>query len=127
MLIRRAVFDSIGLFDPDYFFGFEDVDFCLRARGAGLLTVATGAAIAEHEGQASIGRRSARRISFATRNHLLLASRRFQRRSTGARWFQTVAILGWNLAHVLFSSDVPLRQGWRGFLNGAHDYFSDTP
>jgi N-acetylglucosaminyl-diphospho-decaprenol L-rhamnosyltransferase len=31
LLIRRAVFDAIGLLDEEYFFSFEDLDFCLKA------------------------------------------------------------------------------------------------
>lgn len=36
MLIRKNVFDAIGFFDERYFLYFEDVDFCLRAKQAGL-------------------------------------------------------------------------------------------
>jgi len=32
MLIKKEVFDKIGLLDPDYFLYFEDVDFCVRAQ-----------------------------------------------------------------------------------------------
>ncbi len=35
MIIRREVFDAIGLLDESYFLYFEEVDFCLRARRAG--------------------------------------------------------------------------------------------
>ena len=35
MMIRRAVFEAIGLLDEHYFMYFEEVDFCLRARRAG--------------------------------------------------------------------------------------------
>jgi N-acetylglucosaminyl-diphospho-decaprenol L-rhamnosyltransferase len=35
MVIRRAVFEAIGLLDENYFMYFEEVDFCLRARRAG--------------------------------------------------------------------------------------------
>ena len=35
MMIRREVFESIGLLDEGYFMYFEEVDFCLRARRAG--------------------------------------------------------------------------------------------
>lgn len=35
MLIKREVFDKIGLFDEKYFFYFEDADFCTRAQKAG--------------------------------------------------------------------------------------------
>lgn len=34
-LIKRVVFEKIGLLDDDYFAYFEDVDFCLRAQMAG--------------------------------------------------------------------------------------------
>jgi GT2 family glycosyltransferase len=35
MMIRRPVFDSVGLLDEKYFMYFEEVDFCLRANRAG--------------------------------------------------------------------------------------------
>jgi len=35
MLIRRKVFEKIGLLNEKYFLFFEDPDFCLRAKKAG--------------------------------------------------------------------------------------------
>jgi GT2 family glycosyltransferase len=35
LVIRREVFDAVGLLDEGYFMYFEEVDFCLRARRAG--------------------------------------------------------------------------------------------
>jgi GT2 family glycosyltransferase len=35
MIIRREVFDAIGLMDEGYFMYYEEVDFCLRANRAG--------------------------------------------------------------------------------------------
>jgi N-acetylglucosaminyl-diphospho-decaprenol L-rhamnosyltransferase len=35
MMIRKEVFDDIGLLDDGYFLYFDDVDFCFRAREAG--------------------------------------------------------------------------------------------
>lgn len=35
MMIRKEVFDDIGLLDEGYFLYFDDVDFCFRARRAG--------------------------------------------------------------------------------------------
>src|SRR6185295_12171966 len=49
MLITRDVFEAIGLFDEDYFFSFEDLDFCLRARRAGFTTVLATSAVTYHE------------------------------------------------------------------------------
>ncbi len=37
MMIRREVFESIGLLDEGYFLYYEETDFCLRARRAGWL------------------------------------------------------------------------------------------
>lgn len=39
MLIKREVINRIGLFDEGYFFGAEDMDFCLRAGKSGWQTV----------------------------------------------------------------------------------------
>lgn len=75
MLVRREVFEAVGLFAEEFFYGFEDLDFCLRARAAGFRVACVSAAVVEHEGAASIGRHSPRRLYFAARNHLLLASR----------------------------------------------------
>ena len=33
MIVRRKVFDAIGLLDENYFLYFEETDFCLRANG----------------------------------------------------------------------------------------------
>ena len=55
MLVTRAVFERIGLLDGDYFFSFEDVDFCLRARKAGFETVLSARASVYHEGGRSVG------------------------------------------------------------------------
>ncbi len=35
MIVRREVFEAIGLLDDRYFLYFEETDFCRRARGAG--------------------------------------------------------------------------------------------
>jgi GT2 family glycosyltransferase len=35
LLVHRKVFETVGLFNPDYFMYAEDVDFCWRARQAG--------------------------------------------------------------------------------------------
>jgi hypothetical protein len=35
LVVRREVFESIGLFDEGFFLYFEEVDYCLRAREAG--------------------------------------------------------------------------------------------
>src|SRR4029453_7424072 len=61
MLVRREVFAAIGLLDEAYFFSFEDIDFCLRARDRGFETACVQDARAYHEGSGSLGRRAGKR------------------------------------------------------------------
>ncbi|MGB2717610.1 MAG: glycosyltransferase [Vicinamibacterales bacterium] len=72
VLIRRSVFDAAGLLDEQFFFSFEDIEFCLRARRAGFDVLGVSEAIAYHEGGRSIGRMSPERVYYAARNHLRL-------------------------------------------------------
>ncbi|MBO9342662.1 MAG: glycosyltransferase family 2 protein [Roseiflexus sp.] len=53
VLIRRGVFERIGLFDERYFFYYEDTDFCLRARSAGFEIAYLPGAIVHHAVSAS--------------------------------------------------------------------------
>jgi GT2 family glycosyltransferase/glycosyltransferase involved in cell wall biosynthesis len=120
MLIRRSVFEQIGLLDEDYFFSFEDIDFCLRAADRGYRSECVQASIAYHEGGKTIGRRSVRRVYFATRNHLKLQAR------VGApafRLVQAAAVVGLNAAYVAFSSEVPAFGGLAAVARGAWDHF----
>ena len=130
MLVRREVFDRVGLLTEEFFFGFEDLDFCLRARGSGYRVACIGDATVRHDGHATIGRSSSRRIYFGTRNHLLLAQRTDQavsgRRVTIGtailRFARTTSIAGLNLAHVLATPDVDTFDGLRAWARGIRDY-----
>jgi GT2 family glycosyltransferase/glycosyltransferase involved in cell wall biosynthesis len=121
MLIRRAVFERAGLLDEAYFFSFEDIDFCLRARDAGFHTGCVQDAIAYHEGGRTIGRRSARRVYFATRNHLRLAAQAGRPRGTSLR---AGLVVGLNAAYVLVSPEAPLIRGASAVVRGAWHHFT---
>jgi GT2 family glycosyltransferase len=122
MLVRRAVFEQVGLFFEDYFFGFEDLDLCLRARAAGFATACVGSAVVAHEGSVSIGRASPQRIYYATRNHLLLAARTSPPGSSVARSLRTISIAAINLAFVLTRAPVPRRAGLSAFRRALADH-----
>ena len=115
MLIRREVFEKIGFFDEAYFFSFEDIDFCLRAREVGFEISVAQDARAYHEGGRSIGRRSPRRVYFGTRNHLRLAARTGHRATRPVRFAMVTAL---NAAYVLVSPESPLVGGAAAFARG---------
>ena len=119
MLIRREVFEQIGLLAEEYFFSFEDLDFCLRARAAGQATLCVGGARAYHEGGRSIGARSARRLYFATRNHLLMARRVAPAPSRAHAVLRGAVIVGLGLVHALAKSDAPAAAGVASVVRGA--------
>jgi GT2 family glycosyltransferase len=49
-ITRRSLIERIGLFDPDYFWYHDDVDFSWRARLAGFKVVTVPSAIVYHKG-----------------------------------------------------------------------------
>jgi GT2 family glycosyltransferase len=122
MLVNRAVFDRIGVFDADYFFSFEDLDFCLKARAAGFATVLAGSAAAYHEGGKSIGASSPRRLYFAARGHLLLARRASTAAGPLAVWPRTVSIVALNLAHAIVSRGGTAAARVGAVVRGTRDY-----
>jgi len=125
MLIRRAVFDAIGLLDDDYFFSFEDLDFCLAARRAGFSTVLAGGALAYHEGGLSMGAGSPRRLYFAARNHLRLAQRANPDANAIASAGRTASIVMLNVAHALRAKGGSLADRLRAVARGTRDYLAN--
>jgi GT2 family glycosyltransferase len=55
MMIRREVFEDIGLFDERFFLYYEETDFCLRAKARGWSTYYVRASAVAHIGGASTG------------------------------------------------------------------------
>ncbi|MEW6071758.1 MAG: glycosyltransferase family 2 protein [Planctomycetota bacterium] len=55
MLVRRAVFERVGLLDGDYFAYHEDVELCVKAKEAGFAVLVAGAALAHHDAHHSTG------------------------------------------------------------------------
>lgn len=124
MLVRREVFEAIGLLRSEYFFGFEDLDFCCQARERGFLVACAGATFVLHEGGRSIGPRAALRAYFATRNHLLLADRFPAGRSGLTRLVRLGGVFALNLAHVLRTREIPTLRGLAASVRGAKDFVS---
>ena len=122
MLDRRAVFDAAGLFDPRYFFSFEDIEFCCRARRAGWDTLLVPSALAYHEGQRSIGAGSPSRLYFAARNQLLAANA-VAPVSGLPSLARTTAIVLLNLAYAVRAPHIPTGAALRAVVRGTLDHF----
>ncbi|HRY63514.1 MAG TPA: glycosyltransferase family 2 protein, partial [Patescibacteria group bacterium] len=52
-MIRHSVLDQLGLWDEKYFYWFEEVDYCRRAKDAGFQVVYTPDPVIIHHGAAS--------------------------------------------------------------------------
>jgi GT2 family glycosyltransferase len=124
MLVSRAAIGAAGFLDEAYFFGFEDLDWCLRARRAGLSSAVVLDARAYHEGARAIGSDSSSRFYFAARNHLRLAkSGRARAEPLGAP-FRTLAIVALNFAHACRPAPGPLSGRLGAVVRGTRDYFA---
>jgi GT2 family glycosyltransferase/glycosyltransferase involved in cell wall biosynthesis len=122
MLIKREVFEAVGLLSEDYYFTFEDLDFCLRARQAGFRTIVTRRATVYHEGGQSLGARSPRRFYYAARNHLLLARRAEPSAGALASLCRTCSIVMLNLVHAVVSPGGSLPVRVAAVARGTRDY-----
>jgi len=119
MLISMSTIDRAGLFDESYFFSFEEIEFCLRARRAGITTIVTRDAVAFHAGGRSMGAESPRRLYFAARNHLKLATAD----RAGLRAAPRAAlVIGYNLAHAVRAPGGSLIQRVSAVIAGVRDY-----
>jgi len=123
MLIRREVFDAIGLFHDAYFFSFEDLDFCLTAKRAGFRTFLAGDAVGYHEGGRSIGANAVVRLYFGARNHLMLAYRIGPHERRLRTFVRTGIIVMLNLAHAVRARGGSLAERIGAVASGARDYF----
>ena len=121
MLIRRPLLERVGLFDERYFYSFEDIEFCMRARGADFSSLLVPTALAYHEGHRSIGAASAARLYYAARNHLLLAQSALP--LSGVRGFARAAgIVALNLAYALRAPGMRRFPAMRAVARGIVDH-----
>ncbi len=122
MLIRRSVFEAVGLFDRRFFAYYEDLDFCARARDAGFSIVTVPTAHAWHKVARTTGLHNPRR-------HYLLAygSVRFFAKHAGRRWPLVVLSRAASLA----KTTIQLTAGgqcaaWIAYLKGLRDGLRDV-
>jgi GT2 family glycosyltransferase/glycosyltransferase involved in cell wall biosynthesis len=119
MLLTRRAVEATGLFDESYFFSFEDLDWCLRARRAGFTSVVVSAARVYHQGSASMGE-SPERLYYAARNHLRLAAIADGDGRIGHA-LRATSIVGLNLAHAVRATGGTMRSRVAAVIRGVRD------
>jgi GT2 family glycosyltransferase len=75
ILIKREVFETIGLLDEDYFLYWEDADFSYRAQKAGFKIIFEPRSLVWHKNSGSSGSGSQLHDYYLTRNRLLFGYR----------------------------------------------------
>lgn len=120
IMLSRAAVARVGRLEEAYFFSFEDVDWCVRARRAGFALAVAGSARARHAGSRTIGRGSAEHLYYAARNHVRLVETLEPRAGFGAM-ARRGTILALNLAHAMRRGDVSPGRASRAVLAGFRD------
>lgn len=75
MMIKKSVFETIGLFDESFFLYFEDVDFCLRAKEKGFITQIVPSAIIGHLLSESVGNMSKLSIQYLLKSAIIFGKK----------------------------------------------------
>jgi len=101
MMIRRDVFEAIGLMDEGYFLYFEETDFCLRARRAGWLCWYVPASRVVHLVGQSSGVTDSKRPAKRVPRYWFESRRRYFRKNHG--WlYALLADSAWTLGFALW-------------------------
>ena len=110
LLIKRNVFDQNGVFDEEYFPGYyEDLDFCLRMKRAGIKMVLVPQAKLWHKVSQSSGGSNSPRVRYLMARN----SARYFRKNM--RWWQIPVIVGYRLLSAIKTSVVLLsKRDWEG-------------
>ncbi|MFQ5459435.1 MAG: glycosyltransferase, partial [Anaerolineae bacterium] len=128
LLVRRGVWDDVGLLDEAFWFYYEDHDLCLRAQAAGWRILHVPGATAHHRVASSTGLGTPGQMYLLGRSSVAF----FARHTAG--WQRTIIVpyrLG-SLTRVLLASLVRRqgRSGWaylRGVVAGLADLRSGAP
>jgi GT2 family glycosyltransferase len=129
MLVPRAVLDRVGAFDEDLFAYYEDADWSLRARAAGLRIFVVPASRVWHRvSAASGGASSPRTLYFGARNAMVAAERHAPLGPIGT-WRRRAVILAAHLAQALRgrTGRSGLAAAWNGWWDGVHRRLGPMP
>ncbi|MCL5411971.1 MAG: glycosyltransferase family 2 protein [Patescibacteria group bacterium] len=77
LMVKREVVEKIGFLDENYFWGYEDVDFCQRVRQAGYEVWLDSNSVVEHKVGGAIKATPNYKIYYNLRNNLLFIGKYF--------------------------------------------------
>ncbi|MBV9132963.1 MAG: glycosyltransferase family 2 protein [Chloroflexi bacterium] len=106
LFARRSVLERVGFLDDALYLYFEDVDLCLRARGAGFQVVVVPGARASHVGGGSTAPAWTGTTFYSVRNHLVVAARNAPR---GWSWLLQALVISYHFAFLLRNQE---RRTW---------------
>jgi GT2 family glycosyltransferase len=111
ILVRRAVIEQVGAFDPRYFYFWEETEWCLRASRAGWRILHVPMAKLWHKGVQRNYRPQPTVTYYATRNRLLTLAKH---RAPVSVWLVTWLQIGRTLA------SWTVKPGWRDMAGHRH-------
>jgi GT2 family glycosyltransferase len=122
-LLRRQVFEMVGLFDEEYFFGGEMADLCYRARLHGFRSVIDPGGRARHDLDRSLDLRETLHVYYVVRNRFLYVRKHHARRAAWlyGRWILRGAAAA--LAALCRGNSPRARAISLGVLDGVHGRF----
>ena len=119
MLIPRAALDEVGLLDEELFAYFEDAEWSLRARRAGLPVRVAPSARVRHKVSASTGGEGSEAAIYYSVRNLLVITERYAPLGRFGTWRRrTVIVLAYAAQALLARRPTRLRavaRGWRDF------------
>lgn len=120
LLVHRGVYEALGEFESSYFFYFEDIDWCVRARRRGYRVVVVPRSVVYHKVSQSLGGDySPERLYYWSRNRLFF----MYRQTRGLRRLWTMAtLIGEDIADglgdiVLMKKPGHAKARWTGTLH----------
>jgi GT2 family glycosyltransferase len=128
MLVKRHVMERVGLFDPTYFIGVEDADWCMRMKRKGYRCAYTPHAILFHMVSHTLGNYTVGR-TFHTGRSTAIFVRRY---ATAGQWanfwvYLLGAIPAAYLRELFKGNEEAARSKWRGVMDGLKTPLATPP
>lgn len=122
IMVRKAVIEDIGMLDPQFFYFWEETDWCLRATEAGWKIIHVPSAKLWHKGVQRNYNAKPSLLYYDTRNHLLLLKKH---RAPLKIWLHTLTrtmrtLVSWSVRPKWRDKRAYRDAMWQGFMDFLH-------